>query len=315
MDVPVIETAAQKRKRRAKKLALNLFFAVAAYALLVVAARLLHRRVLYQPPTAQEGDPSSLPPPEGVTLLTARTADGIEAHALEIAPPEPGARAPMPPPVRGRNAPPPHAAPAAPAHDARFVVLFHGNAETADDNVAFARELRRRGFGVVLAEYRGYGRSRGASPTEEGLYLDALAILDLLAARGVDRERIVLWGQSLGSGVAVEMAKRGRGGRLVLVAPFASAVELAQRVVPVLPASLVMVDRFDSVAKAKDVTTPAFVVHGDIDDVIPLAHGQRLANALPHATFLAVPEGRHDNLYRNASVVQALVAHAAGAGS
>lgn len=271
------ETPAQRRKRRALKLVMNFLFAAMAYVLVVLGARMLHRRVLYQPP---EG-PAASEVPEGATRLTARAADGVAVNALEFVAPK----------------------------ATRTIVHFHGNAETAEDNAALARDFKRRGFSVVLAEYRGYGRSKGAPPTEEGLYLDASAILDALAARGVGPDRVVLWGQSLGTGVATEMAKRGRGSRLVLVAPFTSTYELGKRVMPVLPMSYVMVDRFDSLAKAPSITIPALVVHGDTDDVIPMEFGKRLSEAFPHATFLEIPEGRHDNLYKSASAIAAIANH------
>ncbi len=280
-DVAIVETPAQKRKRRIKKVFLNLFFAVSAYGLLVLTARVLHRRVLYQPP--DEPTPAALP--EGATLLEVRAADGVMVHALELAAQKPTAAT-------------------------RTIVHFHGNAETADANVAFAREMKKRGFNVVLVEYRGYGRSKGTPPNEEGLCLDAVAVLDALSAKGVGADHVVLWGQSLGTGVAMEMAKRGRGARLVLLAPFTSTIDLAKRVVPFLPTSLVMVDRFDSFSKAKDVTVPTLVVHGDIDDVIPFEQGERLSKALPNASFLKVTEGRHDNLYKSATVLQTAAAHA-----
>lgn len=194
----------------------------------------------------------------------------------------------------------------------RTIVHFHGNAETVEANASLAREMKKRGFAVVLVEYRGYGRSRGTSPSEEGLYLDAAAILDVLAARGVGPDRVVLWGQSLGTGVAAEMAKRGRGSRLVLVAPFTSTVDMASRIVPFLPASLVMADKFDTLSKAPSITAPALVVHGEIDDVIPFEQGEKISKTLPHATFLKVPEGRHDNLYKSLSVITALASHAGG---
>jgi pimeloyl-ACP methyl ester carboxylesterase len=273
------ETPKQRWTRRLKKAALNLLFAAMAYALIVLCARLLHRRVLYQPP----GDaPAEVP--EGATLLTATAADGVAVNALEFAAPK----------------------------ATRTIVHFHGNAETAEANAFLAREMKKRGFATVLVEYRGYGRSRGSSPNEEGLYLDAAAILDALAARGVGPDRVVLWGQSLGTGVAAEMAKRGRGSRLVLVAPFTSTVDMASRIVPFLPASMVMTDRFDTLSKAPSITQPTLVVHGDIDDVIPFEQGEKVSNALPHSTFLKVPEGRHDNLYKSMSVITALAAHAGG---
>jgi uncharacterized protein len=80
----------------------------------------------------------------------------------------------------------------------------------------------------------------------------------------------------------------------------------------VLPASLVMVDRFDTLGKAADIAMPTLVVHGDIDDVIPFEQGETLSRAFPHATFLKVPEGRHDNLYKSTAVLTALVAHVGG---
>jgi len=275
------ETPKQRWIRRLKKAALNLLFAAMAYALIVGAARLLHRRVLYQPPSDYQ---PSAEMPEGATLLAATAADGVAVNALEFAAPK----------------------------AARTIVHFHGNAETVEANAFLGREMKKRGFAMVLVEYRGYGRSAGTSPTEEGLYLDAAAVLDLLAARGVGPDRVVLWGQSLGTGVAAEMAKRGRGSRLALVAPFTSTVDMASRIVPFLPASMVMIDRFDTLSKAPSIAAPTLVVHGDIDDVIPFEQGEKVSHALPHGTFLKVPEGRHDNLYKSLSVVAALATHAGG---
>ena len=274
------ETPAQRWKRRLKKAALNIVYVALAYALIVGGARLLHRRVVYQPPDDAVGVV-----PEGATLMTAKAADGEAVNALEFAASNPS----------------------------RTIVHFHGNAETAEANAFLGREMKKRGFSMVLVEYRGYGRSRGgASPTEDGLYADAAAILDVLAARGVGPEKIVLWGQSLGSGVAVEMAKRGRGSRLVLVAPYTSMVEMASRNVPVLPASIVMMDRYDNLSKAPSINAPALVVHGDIDDVIPFEQGERLSKAFPHGTFMKVEEGRHDNLYKSTTVLSAIAAHVGG---
>ena len=273
------ETPKQRWRRRLRKAGLNILFAATAYGLIVLGARLLHRRVLYQPP---DEDKHELP--EGATLLKAVASDGVTVNALDFANPKAG----------------------------RTIVHFHGNAETADANAFLAREMKKRGFAMVLVEYRGYGRSRGTSSEEQGLYADAAAVLDVLASRGMGADRIVLWGQSLGTGVAAEMARRGRGSRLVLVAPFTSTVAMAKRIVPFLPASMVMVDRFDTLSKAADISAPTLVVHGDIDDVIPFEQGELLSRTLPHATFLKVPEGRHDNLYKSTTVITALATHVGG---
>jgi uncharacterized protein len=273
------ETPKQRWQRRARKAGLNILFAAMAYGLIVGGARLLHRRVLYQPPDDEKQEL-----PEGATLLTARAVDGVMVNALDFANPK----------------------------ASRTILHFHGNAETVDANAFLAREMKKRGFAMVLVEYRGYGRSRGTRPDEQGLYDDAAAVLDVLATRGIGPDRIVLWGQSLGTGVAAEMARRGRGSRLVLVAPFTSTVAMAKRIVPFLPASMVMVDRFDTLSKAPDIATPTLVVHGDIDDVIPFEQGELLSHTVPHGTFLKVPEGRHDNLYKSTTVLTALAAHVGG---
>ena len=279
--VELEETPKQKWRRRAIKACLHLAWMVAVYALPVVAARTFHRRVLYQPP-------DTTPPvemPDGVSEISVASADGTPVHALELAAPK----------------------------ATRTIVHFHGNAEAADENLTLARMLQKRGFHVVLVEYRGFGRSRtSGAPTEAGLYADAEAVLGALASRGIGPNRIVLWGQSLGTGVATEMASRGRGARLVLVAPFTSTVDLAARALPVLPSAWIMVDRFDSLAKAPTIALPTLVVHGQNDDVIPVELGERLSQAFPHATFLKISDGRHDNLYKNANVVVAVVGHAAG---
>ena len=275
------ETPAQRRKRRLKKLAWNLLFAAIAYGLIVLAARLLSRRVLYQPP---DDEAAADEMPEGASLFTTKARDGVTVNAFEFANPK----------------------------ATRTIVHFHGNAETASANAALAREFRKRGFAVILVEYRGYGRSRGVAPDEQGLYDDASAVLDALAARGTTADHVVLWGQSLGTGVAAEMAYRKRGARLVLVAPFASAVAMAKRVAPFLPSQLVMADKFDTLAKAPAIVSPTLVVHGDIDDVIPFEQGELVSKAIPNATFLKVPEGRHDNLYKSATVIAAITAHVGG---
>jgi pimeloyl-ACP methyl ester carboxylesterase len=178
------------------------------------------------------------------------------------------------------------------------VVYFHGNGEIVDDDVGMGQALVAQGFAVTLVEYRGYGRSSGHEPTEEGLYLDATTVLDDLAAHGIGPDRIVLWGMSLGSGVAVEMAKRGRGRALVLVAPYTSVLEMAQRYVPFLPVRWIMDDHFDNLAAAPSLHLPTVVVHGRLDEVIPFAMGERLARALPGARFEPIAAAHHMDCFR-----------------
>lgn len=180
-----------------------------------------------------------------------------------------------------------------PASDRPVLLYFHGNAEAAAHNLPLAAELRARGFGVFLAEYRGYG-GLGGSPSEEGLYVDGEAALAEIGRRGVPASHVVLVGRSLGSGVAVELATRHRVAAVVLVSAYTSIVDMGRIVAGPL-APLVVRDRFDSLGKAARVAAPLVILHGARDDVVPVAMGRRLAAARPDARFVEVAGATHND--------------------
>jgi len=105
----------------------------------------------------------------------------------------------------------------------------------------------------------------------------------------------VLLGQSLGTGVATEMARRGSGARLILISPFTSVPEMARFRIPFFPASLVR-HRFDNKAKAAGITLPVLIIHGTEDEVVPFAMGERLVSLFPHAQLAPIRGGQHNDL-------------------
>jgi pimeloyl-ACP methyl ester carboxylesterase len=242
--------------------------AVGLYALVVGLASLNYRRFLYPAPDGEGLDLAGEGAPK---LWTLQASDGIPVHALHYD--APGATA--------------------------AVVYFHGNGETMGPSQWLGVELQRRHVVMVLAEYRGYGASRGpAVPSEDGIYADATAILDELGKQGFPKDKVLLWGMSLGTGVAAEMATRGRGKAIVLFCPYTSIPAMASRFVPFLPARIVVRDRYDTLSKASAITIPALVVHGDADEVVPYDMGQTVAAALPHAELVTVKGGHHMDLLR-----------------
>ena len=194
------------------------------------------------------------------------------------------------------------------------VVYFHGNGESIADSLGLAQVMVEHGLTFVAVEYRGYGASPSRGPDEPGLYADAEGALRGLAGAGVLSGPPMLWGNSLGTGVAMEMAHRGHGRRLVLQAPFTSVVEVAARVVPLLPMRLIMGDVYDNAAKAPAITVPTLVIHGDRDRVVPYDMGQTLAATIPGATLLAVSGGGHNDLFvrERDRLIEAVVRHAKG---
>jgi fermentation-respiration switch protein FrsA (DUF1100 family) len=162
-----------------------------------------------------------------------------------------------------------------PASERRPVVLyFHGNGGSLRMRADRFRALSADGTGLVALSYRGYAGSTG-SPTEAGLIADAEAAYRFARERyGADR--IVLWGESLGTGVAVAIAAKHPVARVLLQSPFTSAADVGAAAYPFLPVHWLMKDPFYSDRRIGDVTAPVLVLHGAMDRVVPIASGERL---------------------------------------
>ncbi len=173
------------------------------------------------------------------------------------------------------------------------LLFFHGNAATWQSSTQVLAPLARQGFGVFAASYRGYQGNPG-NPSEEGLHRDARAAADWLAAQGVGANDLVIVGNSLGSGPAVELARTDHPRALVLISPFTSMTEVAATQVRWLPVEWLMRDRFDNAARLPEVTAPVLILHGDRDTLIPVRHAHRLAELAPAATLVIVPHAGHE---------------------
>ena len=180
------------------------------------------------------------------------------------------------------------------APGAPLAVSFHGNGESAAQNLWMADVLNDAAIDVFLVEYRGYGGMPGR-PSEEGFYADAEAALAWLRAEGFARERTVLVGRSIGTGVATEMAKRGYGAKLVLVSPFSSVDALAVKMMGPLVGKLVW-DHFDNATKIAALDMPVVVIHGTEDDLIPYAMGEQLAKSAKRGRLVPIERGTHNEL-------------------
>lgn len=177
------------------------------------------------------------------------------------------------------------------------LVYFHGNAGHIGHRVDKIDAYVKAGLGVMLVGYRGFGGNPGR-PTEAGLYADARAALAVLAARGVAGDRLLAYGESLGSGVAVQMATERRLAALVLEAPLSSVVDVARARYWFLPVAGLVIDRFDNMAKIPAVTAPLLVLHGEADAVVAFRFGRRLfAAAREPKRLIAVPAAMHNDLY------------------
>jgi uncharacterized protein len=178
------------------------------------------------------------------------------------------------------------------------ILYFHGNGGHIGYRADRIRRFAREGYGVLLLEYRGYGGNPG-TPSEEGLYRDAAAATAFLADAGIGPRRLVLYGESLGSAVAVQVAAEREVAAVVLESAFTSIAAAAQYHYRYVPAALLVVDRFDSLSRIGRVGAPILMLHGGRDGIVPARFGEELYAAAPEPKqrWLA-PDAGHEDLAR-----------------
>jgi fermentation-respiration switch protein FrsA (DUF1100 family) len=177
------------------------------------------------------------------------------------------------------------------------ILYFHGNAGSLANRAPRIERFMGEGWGVYMMTYRGYGGGTG-KPTEAHNVADARLAYGALVHEGVEPSSIILYGESLGTGVAVRLAAERQVAGVVLDAPYTSLVDVAAGVYPFLPVRLALADRYESVKYIKQVHAPLLILHGERDEVIPVAMGRGLFKLANEPKRLAVfPNGGHSDLY------------------
>lgn len=186
---------------------------------------------------------------------------------------------------------------APPGPDKPIIVWFHGNAADHGARFYFARPYIEAGYGVLLAGYRGYGGNPG-NPSEIGFYRDGRAWINSLLETGIPPDRMVLYGESIGTGVATQMALEHPDAlALVLQSPYTSLPDVARTRYFFLPVDLMVRDRFRNIDKIGDVRPPVLIHHGKRDNIVPVTHGQRLFDAARSPGDIQVyPGSGHNDL-------------------
>jgi hypothetical protein len=188
------------------------------------------------------------------------------------------------------------------------LLWFHGNAGNLGDRVGLLEQLHDElGIGIFAIDYRGYGRSEG-KPSEAGLYADAQAALEGAQRQaGANSEEIVVFGQSLGAAVAVELASSHPVRGVVLEAAFTSIRDMARHHYSFLPVWPLLRTSFDSESRIARIDTPLLMIHGRDDDIVPLDFGRKLFGAAEEPKELIEVEGAgHNDVYLKAEFTAAL---------
>ena len=157
----------------------------------------------------------------------------------------------------------------------KTILFFHGNAGKLDNRVYKLNELSRLDVNYLIVAYRGFSGNKG-NPSEKGLYIDSSAAKNWLNNIGVEDESIILYGDSLGTAVAVNLASENEFAGIILESPFTSMVKLAKKYYPYLPVKILLKDKYESEKKLRGINTPILVMHGEQDTIVPFEMGKRI---------------------------------------
>ncbi len=250
-------------------LARLVFQLLAVYVIVLLAVYFMQRSLQYFPDKNYPGEPKESGVP-AMQVVELQTDDGLTLNAW-FAPPE--------------------------KRDGKIVVYYHGNAGHIGHRALKAQHFIDKGMGVLLIDYRGFGGNPG-SPSEKGFYQDGRAAIRFLEQKEYAISQFVIYGESIGSGVATQMALEIQPRYLILEAPFSSAVDVARKRYFFLPVDFLMKDRYDNADKIADIRTSLLVVHGDEDSVIPIELGRKLFERAQHPKeFITINGGHHNDLY------------------
>lgn len=241
-------------------------FCLISYCAILLFLYLYQRHLVFKP-TAQMSLPASYNGLNSVEQRTLLTNDGVHILVWYQPPPTP---------------------------DAPVIIFFHGNTGNLGDRTEKIALLTKH-MGVLAVSYRGFGGSEG-TPSEEGLYEDARTAINYLKQQGVPESHMILYGESLGSGVVIQMATEYAPAGVVLEAGYTSLVALGQKKYPYIPVSWLMKDHFDSISKISKIKAPLLMFHGEKDPTTPAEHTRLLlGKATSPKQAIIFPEIDHTN--------------------
>ena len=157
----------------------------------------------------------------------------------------------------------------------KTILFFHGNAGDLNNRNYKLNELSKLDVNFLIVAYRGFSNNQG-KPTEEGLYEDARSSLNWLKLKGVKEKNLILYGESLGTAVAIETAQNMNLAGIILESPFTSMVELAQKYYPFLPVKFILKDKYETEKKLSNINSPLLVLHGRLDSIVPFFMGKKI---------------------------------------
>jgi len=161
--------------------------------------------------------------------------------------------------------------------DYKTILFLHGNAGTLENRIYKINHLKNMNVNFLIIAWRGFSGNKG-KPTEKGLYEDAKSALRWLKNKGIKEESIIIYGESLGTGVATEISQNKNFAGVILETPFTSMTSVGKSKYPFFPVSLLLKDKYESDKKIKNIKSPILIMHGEVDKLVPFWMGKKLYN-------------------------------------
>ena len=171
----------------------------------------------------------------------------------------------------------------------KTLVFFHGNAGNLSNRTYKLNQLSKLDLNIIILAWRSFSGNEG-EPSEQNLYNDAKKTIDWLNSRGVKNKNIILYGESLGTGIAVELSQTNQFGGIILESPFTSMTNAAKNIYPWLPVKYLLKDKYDSEKKIKNLQIPILIMHGKKDNIVPFKMGEKLYDLANNPKFFYFTE-------------------------
>tara|TARA_B100000035_G_scaffold69991_1_gene57350 strand:- start:391 stop:1224 length:834 start_codon:yes stop_codon:yes gene_type:complete len=160
-------------------------------------------------------------------------------------------------------------------NDYKTLVYFHGNAGSLENRIHKLNHFQDMDINFLIIAWRGFSGNDG-KPTEQGLYEDGKSAINWLAKKGIDEKNLILYGESLGTAVATQLAQNRNFAGVILETPFTSMVDAAKTFYPYIPVNLLLKDKFENYKKVKNINSPILVMHGEVDQIVPFSMGKKI---------------------------------------
>jgi len=187
----------------------------------------------------------------------------------------------------------------------KTIIFFHGNAGSLENRIHKINHFKDININFLIIAWRGFSGNQG-KPSEKGLYKDGKSAIKWLNKKGIKNEDIILYGESLGTGIATHLAQNNNFAGVILESPFTSMIDAAKNVYPYFPISILLKDKYENYKKIKNINSPILIMHGENDKIVPFWMGKKMYELANKPKYLYFPKNDNHMMEYNKNLLKIL---------